>query len=393
MGIGLFLVEVVIFAVLALACYNVFGPMPEPVSTDFISFYAAGRLANDGMPELAYDSTIHYMVEQAVFGDSSIRYHHFLYPPFFLPICQIFSKMPYLAAQFVFIFVTASLYVLSLWAILGRGRAVLFIITFPPLFFAAALAQNSFLTAALFGFATCLCDRRPFMAGLVWGFQCFKPHFLVMTPLALLAGRRWLALAGLSLSVAALAALSLYFYGVDCWAAYIPVALHAPAVFESGEIPPSGLVSLFAAARLLGAPLSVAYTVQAIGAVTAGAVVVWVWRVSTSNALRAAALLAATELSVPVILFYDLLPLSIAIAWMAREIMATGARSWERTAMAVLWALSALALPLAEWMRVPVGPVPSILVLAMAARRVVAVANTPPLPPDAMPLFVRPIPP
>ena len=371
-GGGLFAAELTLFAVLALATYNVFGPMPEPVSTDFISFYAAGRLANDGMPELAYDSAMHSMTEQAIFGDTGLRYHHFLYPPVFLPICQALAAIDYLPSQVAFIFLTAAAYFCALRVVLGGGRRILLFFTFPPLFFAAALGQNSFLTAALIGIATWFIDRRPFFAGIIWGLQCFKPHFLLMTPVALVAGGRWRALAGLTLSMMSMIALSLFLYGTKCWAAYIPVALHAPAVFESGEIPPSGMVSVFAAARLLGASPLVSYAVQGVGAAIAGALVVVVWRRSTRSALRAAVLVAASGLAVPVILFYDLLPLSIAIAWMARDISTTGVRSWEKTAMTLVWALSGLVLPFAEWLGVPVGPIPAVLVLAMAANRAIA---------------------
>ena len=47
--------------------------------------------------------------------------------------------------------------------------------------------QNAFLTAALFGGATLLVDRRPVMAGLLFGALCYKPHFGLLVPVALAA--------------------------------------------------------------------------------------------------------------------------------------------------------------------------------------------------------------
>src|SRR5437016_10591314 len=38
-------------------------PLDRPTTTDFVSFYAAGRLANAGGPQLAYDQTGHLAAE------------------------------------------------------------------------------------------------------------------------------------------------------------------------------------------------------------------------------------------------------------------------------------------------------------------------------------------
>src|SRR5512142_133573 len=39
-------------------------PLPRPTTTDFVSFYAAGTLANEGTPALAYDAAAHLAAEE-----------------------------------------------------------------------------------------------------------------------------------------------------------------------------------------------------------------------------------------------------------------------------------------------------------------------------------------
>jgi len=76
-------------------------PLKGPVSTDFVSFYAAGRLADEGTPALVYEPTAHHAAEQAA-TEPGIAYNFFYYPPVFILLCAIFARLPYLAAFMAF---------------------------------------------------------------------------------------------------------------------------------------------------------------------------------------------------------------------------------------------------------------------------------------------------
>jgi hypothetical protein len=129
-----------------------------------------------------------------------------------------------------------------------------------------------------------------------------------------------LALLPYLLSLAAWLALGLVGYLAALWRIFpkpltLWVGLAFPAVFwtvthESGMN--FGhyykMQSVFAAARLLGSPMLVAYTLQALVALAAAAVVAWVWRRPTGDPdLKNATLMAATPLSTAFIFDYDLL--------------------------------------------------------------------------------------
>jgi hypothetical protein len=85
--------------------------LQKPTSTDFVSFYAAGTLANSGTPFLAYDQAAHHIAEEHA-SQPGIIYNFFYYPPTFLLLCAVLARLPYLPAFIAFEIVTLGLYVL-----------------------------------------------------------------------------------------------------------------------------------------------------------------------------------------------------------------------------------------------------------------------------------------
>ena len=62
-------------------------------------------------------------------------------------------------------------------------------LAFPATFINLFHGQNGFLNAALLGAALLALDRRPVVAGILFGLLSYKPHLGLLVPLALLAGR------------------------------------------------------------------------------------------------------------------------------------------------------------------------------------------------------------
>ena len=65
-------VEIAVFLFMAAGTHGLIVPLAKPTSTDFVSFYAAGSLANAGTPELAYDRAEHYSAEERAKGARTI---------------------------------------------------------------------------------------------------------------------------------------------------------------------------------------------------------------------------------------------------------------------------------------------------------------------------------
>jgi hypothetical protein len=365
----LLMVEIFVLLFMIAGTHGMFTDGPLELTTDFSSFYAAGRLADAGQPALAYDAAAHYAQEKR---DTSpgIIYSYFYYPPVFLLLCALLARLPYLAAFVVFQLAAGSLYLVAVTRILARKHwvAAIAILAFPANFWNIGLGQNGLLTGGLFGFATLLVDKRPMLAGLLFGTLIYKPHFGLLVPVALLAGRHWRAAAGAALSVLGLSALSLLCFGTATWVAYLEYFRHSPSLYQSGKIAFYGMVSVFAAMRLEGFAQPTAYAVQAVATLLCMSAVFVVWRRHLSLPVRAATLLAATVCAVPLILFYDLTIISVAIAWLCQP------AAWkmgvtEKLLIAVVFALTLMVIPVTSVLLLPLGLSAACVVLGMALYR------------------------
>ncbi len=365
-------VELAVFAFLIAGTHGWIVPLSKPTTTDFVSFYSAGALADAGTPALAYDHTAHRAAEERVTGPG-IEYQYFNYPPVFLLLCAALAPLPYLVAFVVFEGATLALFVTVACRILGErsSTALLALVAFPIVFWNFGLGQNAFLTAALFGAATLCVDRRPVVAGLLFGALCYKPQFGLLLPLALVAAGQWRTIAAAAISASALVLASLVLFGVDTWHAFLETAGASPAMYQSGRILFAGMANPFGAARLLGAGLPLAYGVQATASIVAAAVVVAVWwRGRLSLPTRAATLAAAALVAAPLSLLYDLMLGAVAGAWLVRDRHSPAAVGWEKTALAALYLVLLLAPPqLAERAHVPAFPLAALALFAMVAAR------------------------
>ena len=369
LGVALFLLESFVFLIIAFTTYGTFGPMRTPSSTDFISFYAAGDLANLGLAPLVYNQDIHQSAVREIFGDPALPYYYFFYPPIFLLLCQGLARLPYLVSFGVWVTGTTALCYGAIRKILPDKRHFLLFASFPCLFWTVGLGQNALLTAGLLGCATLALDRRPVAGGALLALIAYKPHFLLLVPVALVCGRRWRALAGFAATLALLAGVVTLAYGPGIWTAFLSHADETRHVFEYGRVPFTGPVSSFAAVRVLGGSVALAYFFQVIAALAAAGIVGWLWATERTPALRFAGLAAGLPFAAPVVLFYDLMPLAVAIAWLLVEIRRTGPRPWEKTGFVAVWLIAGLAMPIAYLAHVPLGPLaPAILLGLIVAR-------------------------
>ena len=73
----------------------------------------------------------------------------------------------------------------------SRSGWLLLALAFPAVFINLGHGHNGFLTAALFGGALATLERRPLVAGMLFGLLAYKPQFGMLIPLVLLATGRW----------------------------------------------------------------------------------------------------------------------------------------------------------------------------------------------------------
>ncbi|HEX4181715.1 MAG TPA: glycosyltransferase family 87 protein [Caulobacteraceae bacterium] len=346
-------------------------PLGKPLGTDFLSFWAASRLALGGHPALAYDLARHAGAERAAFGGAPLGYAAFFYPPLFLLVCLPLGLVPYLPALAAWLGATGYACWRAIRAILGEARAglVLPMLAFPGVFSTLGHGQNAFLTAALFGLGALLLDRRPILAGVCLGLLAFKPHLGLLIPIALVAGGRWKTVAAATLTVLAFAALSALAFGAETWRAFLAVSPLARAALEQDIVGPAKMTSAFAAVRLLHGGPALAYAAQAAFAGLAAVIVALTARARAGGLAEGAVLAAASLLASPFLLDYDLMILAVPMAWMVREAGRTGFLPWEKTVLFAAFVSPLVARMLAARFGLPLEPLVVLALLLAAARR------------------------
>jgi len=372
-AIILIIIELGVFAFLVAGTHDWIVPLDTPTTTDFVSFYAAGSLADAGTPALAYDPAAHLAAEEAIAGQG-IQYQFFNYPPVYQALFAPIALLPYLLAFVAFAAATLVFYLAVARRILDdySGTALLALIAFPAVWWNIGLGQNAFLTAALFGAATLNVDRRPVVAGICFGALCYKPHLALLVPLALAVGGHWRAFAAAAATSATLVLGSLAVLGWETWHAFILTAGASHAMYESGRILFGGFVSPFGAMRLMGAGVRLSYAVQVVFSTIAIAMVAIVWRRGASLPVRAAVLASATLVAIPLSLLYDLMLGAVAGCWLLRGQDRRIAPPWEKTVLVILYTALIDSRNLAEEIALPVNTIVALALFALAARRAFA---------------------
>jgi alpha-1,2-mannosyltransferase len=369
----------VILIVLALSS-NSIDPLGKPIGTDFIGFWAAGRMALEGQATEAYDGDLHEAAEQRALpwrAGQQAPFLPFLYPPTFLMAAAALALLPYGAALGLWFAGTVPIYLAAVRGIVQGWNALFIALAFPAVLLNLAHGQTGFLTTGLLGGALLLLERRPWLSGVLFGLLAYKPHFGVMIPLALLVGGYWRTICAAGLTIAITVACSWVAWGGEPWRAFLSTLQTVGSYgLEHSSDGLEKLQSVFAAVRVSGGGVELAWALQAIFALISAASVVWIWRRPGSLALKGAALCVATLMLAPYLFDYDLLVLALPIAWLASIGLDEGFWRWEKAILLAAWLLPLLSRTMAKYLHLPVAPIVMALLLAVVVRRSVSAGTS-----------------
>jgi hypothetical protein len=345
----------------------------RPLGTDFASFYVAGSYARVGEAAAPYDAMRQHAGEQALFG-ADTPFYSFLYPPFFLFVAAALAWLSYGGALALWQGATLALYLIALHAVLRSAPTVagdrldqdrlwvLIALAFPAVFVNLGHGQNGLLTAGLLAGALAALERRPIVAGVMFGLLAYKPQFALMIPLALVAGGYWRTVAAAAATVALLVLATFAAFGPEVWRAFLAsTGFTRTVLLESGGVGWHKMQSVFAWVRLWGGSVELAYAVQGAVTLALAGTLVWLWRSSTPFAPKAAALCFAVLLATPFSLDYDMMVLAPAIAFLAMHGMARGFGPYVKTVLAALWLVPLITRPVTGAILIPLG-VPAMLI-------------------------------
>ena len=285
------------------------------VRNDFATFWAVSRLMLHGQLDAVYDPPRFAAICDALFGAHPGDLTRFWpYPPNAVFLVAPLALIPSYAAYLLWCAITFAFLALAVRLFFGDARRILIMALAPSTCANIILGQTGFVAAALLVAGLALLERRPLLAGALFGLLAFKPQMGMMLPLALAASRQWRPFAAAALVAAASVVASIVAFGLEPWhrffAATIPFELAYASQDQSYFVVKAPTV--FVAARLAGLSEGGSFALQAVAVVAGAGAVVWAYWRPRGPSLQAALLLAATALASPHIHVYDLSILSVA---------------------------------------------------------------------------------
>ena len=339
------------------------------IGRDFLNTWMGARSVFGDGPAAWFDAATYNAALRDMLG-TAYPEHFWSYPPHVLLFIWPFGLMPYLPAYIAWCAIGIALYLFACSGAIPRRR-MLFLAAAPGVAVCIFFGQNGFYTAALLiGGLLCL-ERRPVLAGVLFGILTVKPQIGILLPVILLLERRWITIASATATIATLVAATAMLFGWDVWIEFwqkvVPQQQWLTA--HGGGLLLVMVSSVFYGARLLHLPMAVGWTLQGVAAVLAVAAVAWCYWQRRDPALSLALFVTATFLVTPYILNYDMVVFGFVVALLRDRADNTTADHWLFIAV---WTLPVtMMLAAAAW--IPLAP---IVLIAFAARLVWRLAQS-----------------
>ena len=292
----------------------------HPIGRDFINVWSGPQVVFRGKIETLFDVHAYHEAIGALFG-RPLPFHNWSYPLYSLFAFWPLSQLPYFWALAVWtfgLFAIFSTVVLREVEPSSRLPALALLAAAPACLLNLIAGQNGFLSAALFLSGVLCIDRRPVLAGVLFGLLTFKPHLGVALPFALLALRAWRVIAIAVVTGLTFFALSVAVFGPDAWVKYLTAtgAMQTSLLAHFKGFYTTMMVSVLACLRASGVPYETAVPLQAAISVAAIAGAMWAVRHASDPCRRALILVTATLLATPYAFNYDMTALAGVLVWL-----------------------------------------------------------------------------
>lgn len=304
---------------------------------DFVNTWMGGRAVFLGQVAAWFDPDTYNAALRELFGANYWK-HLWSYPPHLLLLTWPLGLLPYFPALFVWYAIGLLIYFYAGSEGFSR-RSRLFLLAVSPAVFANILTgQNGFFTAALLIGGLLNLDRRPIVAGVLFGILTVKPQLGLLLPVMLIVTGRWRVIAAASVTAVGLAALSVWAFGIESWMAYALKALPRQGQLLAQN---SGFTlglepTVFASFRIAGVPPDAAMVAQIAMAAGAVGAVVWTFWRRRDPMLSVALLITATFLATPYALIYDMVVIGWVVVLIREHPYST---AWDHGLALAVWSL------------------------------------------------------
>ena len=319
---------------------------------DFLNTWMGGRSAFFGGPAPWFDLRVYNEALQHMLG-TDYPEHYWSYPPHLMLFIWPFGLMPYLPAYIAWCAVGVALYLFACSSVVPRER-LMFLAVAPGIAVCIFFGQNGFYTAALLiGGLLCL-DRRPVLAGVLFGILTIKPQMGMLLPVVLLLERRWVTIASAVATTAVLVVATAMLFGWNIWFEFWQkvVPQQQALMTTGGGVLYAVISSVFYGGRLWDFPLNVDWAMQWFVSALAFGAVIWTYWKPRDPALSLALLITATFLFTPYILNYDMVVFGFVIVLLRDRGDITMRDHW---LLVIVWTLP-VTMMLAAVVWIPLAP-------------------------------------
>ncbi|HVH80009.1 MAG TPA: glycosyltransferase family 87 protein, partial [Stellaceae bacterium] len=177
----------------------------EQLGVDFINYWSGARFGANGEAARAYDLAAFDEFQRSVIGPAA-QFKMYVYPPVAMMLSLPLATLPFVCALIAWTALGAGFCLWSLARVIGYRLAALATFGAPAAFLNILTGQNGYFTAGLLGTGLAVLERRPILAGVLFGLLAYKSHLGVLLPLALILGGYWRTVAAAAATVAILLA-------------------------------------------------------------------------------------------------------------------------------------------------------------------------------------------
>lgn len=251
------------FGVAAARYAGVVGTIGPPGLIDFDSFYIAAQLVLSHNIQAAYH-LVEFSSLQRLVDTTTDSYMPWAYPPQYDIMVAPLALLPRGAAYIAFVGTTLVAYLFTLRHLTRESFSPVVMLVYLPVLVNISTGQNGFLTASFIGVACLLLLQRSAWAGVPLGLMIIKPHLAIAVALWVLLDRQWRTAAVAVATIVVTSLIATAVLGTGVWSAFAAGLTEAESFMARGVYPFYRMVSIYAAARTVGATLPIAGVLQAV---------------------------------------------------------------------------------------------------------------------------------
>ena len=340
----------------------------DQIGRDFVNYWSGAKLAAQGIAAKAYDLEFYaaFQREQTV-PNASLRWYG--YPPVAMLMSLPLALTGFLTGFILWTLAGYAIISAMLSRDLGWRWGTLAAFATPAALMNTVSGQNGAFSAAFLAGGILQLNKRPWLAGILFGALCFKPHLAVLVPVALAAGGYWRSFIAAGICAVGLCGASYLMLGADSWAGFArnaPINVHLLETM-TGFWP--RMPTPFTSVMIAGGTTMMAYGAHIASPLSAISITACVWRGNASLRVKGAALILATFVTTPYAWDYDLISITFAVVWLVMEARETGFEPYEKIAMALAIGLPLLTMPFMVLLHLQPGFLMLWPLLIITARR------------------------